>query len=178
VQDFNEKEFRRTLGRFATGITVITTRGENGRPEGLTANSFNALSLKPPLILWSLSLDAISRPAFLACSHFAVNVLSADQRHLSHRFATRANDKFANLQWSEGLGGVPILDGCIALFECTNAARHDAGDHTVFFGRVERFRRWQGDPLLYYAGNYAHLVAYAEGEGDLTADGGDTDLPL
>ena len=149
---------RTALGRFATGVTVVTTRGDDGRAEGLTANSFASVSLDPPLVLWSLRTSAPSLPGFLGAGWFAVHVLGADQHHLSHRFAAPAADKFAGLACGTGLGACPLLDGCIARFECRTETTVEAGDHVIFIGRVQRLTHRDGRPLLFHGGAY-HAVA-------------------
>ncbi len=145
---------RVALGQYATGVAVVTTVGGDGRPAGLTVNSFASVSLDPPLVLWSLGRNSACLPAFKACSHFAVNVLAADQVELSNRFAAAALDRFAHLQWQPGLGGVPLLAGCCARFECSSEARHAGGDHLIFVGRVERFDREERPPLVFHGGRY------------------------
>lgn len=149
------RQLRNALGRFATGVTVITTCVE-GKREGLTANSFSALSLDPPLVLWSIVRRSASLPAFLASRNFAVNVLGADQRELSHRFATPAPDKFQALAGVEaGIGETPLLPGALASFECETERTEDGGDHVLFIGRVRRIRYGDGDPLIFSGGRYA-----------------------
>lgn len=145
---------RNALGQYATGVAVVTTLDAEGRPTGLTVNSFASVSLDPPLVLWSLALTSACIPAFENCSHFAVNVLTADQVALSNRFATNGIDKFAGVEWSAGLGGAPVLAGVGAVFECRNQARHPGGDHTIFIGRVERFAHGEVAPLVFHAGRY------------------------
>ncbi|MEC5384738.1 flavin reductase family protein [Uliginosibacterium sp. H3] len=157
-QSFDTKAFRRALGMFATGITVMTTRAADGSPVGLTVNSFNAVSLTPPMIVWSLSRHLSQRDAFEPCRHYAVNVLSADQVELSRLFAGKATDKFSTLEWDEGIDGVPLLRGCCAHFEVRNEIRHDGGDHLVFLSEVLRFERFERDPLLYFSGHYRHMA--------------------
>lgn len=143
---------------FATGITVLTTRAADGSPVGLTVNSFNAVSLTPPLIVWSLSRHLAQRPAFEQCEHYAVNVLAADQEDLSRLFASKAPDRFAELKWDEGVDGVPLLLDCCAHFEVRNGVRHEGGDHLVFLSEVVRFQRFERDPLLYFSGAYRHMA--------------------
>ena len=104
------RELRNALGRFATGITVITTATNDGKKEALTANSFSALSLDPPLVLWSLVNEAPSREGFLAAGRFVINVLGSHQRNVSNQFATTSDDKFEHIDWHPGLGGCPVLD--------------------------------------------------------------------
>lgn len=152
--------FRRALGRFVTGVTVVTTRDAEGRPIGLTANSFNSVSLDPPLVLWSLARRSANLAAFEAASHFAVNILADDQTALSERFARPSEDRFAGLDWTEGLGGAPVLAGCAATFECRTESRHEGGDHVIFLGRVERFDHAERVPLAFHGGRYATTAHY------------------
>lgn len=152
---FDAGEFRRALGSFATGVTVITARSTDGRPVGLTANSFNSVSLDPPLVLWSLAKNALSRPAFEAATHWAVHVLAADQEALSARFARRGDDKFADLPLTNGIGSAPLLENCAARFQCRTAFRYDGGDHVIFVGEVLDFERRETAPLVFHAGRYA-----------------------
>ena len=156
---FELRAFRTALGRFATGITVITTQTAQGKREGLTANSFGALSLEPPLVLWSLTRKAPSLASFQASPHFAVNVLAAHQRSLSNHFARPAPDKFESIECPPGLGGCPTLPDCLALFECRLERTVEAGDHVVFIGRVERFGWREGDPLVFSCGHYCITAA-------------------
>lgn len=149
---------RAALGRFATGVTLITCLDAAGARVGLTANSFSSLSLEPALVLWSLRKQSHSLPAFAAARHFAVNVLAESQLALSQRFASPAvADRFAEGDWSEGLGGAPVLAGATAVFECAAEARHDAGDHWLFIGRVLRLAEQPLPPLLYHGGQYRAL---------------------
>jgi flavin reductase (DIM6/NTAB) family NADH-FMN oxidoreductase RutF len=146
------RHLRNALGRFATGVTVITTRTIDGKREGLTANSFTAVSLDPPLVSWSLKRLAPSFDSFLASKHFAVNILTADQRELCRHFATPSHDKFANIVFEEGLHGAPILPGCLASFECRTENTFEGGDHMIFIGRVDRAVYREGEPLIFSAG--------------------------
>jgi len=140
---------------FATGVTVVTARGANGAPVGLTANSFNSVSLNPPLVLWSLSRSAGSMPAFERGSHYAINILAAEQHALAERFASKAVDRFADVAFSEGAGGAPILEGAAAVFECFNRSRYEEGDHVIFVGEVERCSwRAGATPLIFHGGRY------------------------
>ncbi len=150
----DSRTFRDALGLFATGITIVTTRGPHGEPVGLTVNSFNSVSLDPPLVLWSLMLGSPSEAAFRDCSHYAIHVLADHQQALSTRFAGSREQRFAGLKTSDGLGGAPLIDGCLARFECRNDIRYAGGDHLIFVGRVERLERSAGDPLLYFGGAY------------------------
>lgn len=140
---------------FATGVTIVTARTADGQLIGLTANSFNSVSLDPPLVLWSLSRAAASLPVFSAGSHYAVNILASDQRPLAERFAMRVADRFTNVAFDEGAGGAPLLHGAAATFECFNRSRYEEGDHVIFVGEVERCGwRAGASPLLFHGGRY------------------------
>jgi 3-hydroxy-9,10-secoandrosta-1,3,5(10)-triene-9,17-dione monooxygenase reductase component len=151
-------EFRRALGSFATGVTIITTRDASGEPVGLTVNSFSSVSLNPPLVLWSLANNALSLPAFRDNGHWAVHVLASDQEALSGRFARRGEDKFNGLDCDEGAGGVPLLKGCMARFQCRTATQYEGGDHLIFIGEVLSFDRSETPPLVFHGGRYAHAT--------------------
>lgn len=148
---------RAALGRFATGVTIITCRGADGAPVGLTANSFASLSLDPPLVLWSLRQASGSLAAFQAAAHFAVNVLAETQVDLSRRFASASTDKFGDGVWAEGHGGAPVLTGCAAVFECRTESCQPVGDHVLFIGRVLRLADLAVAPLLFQGGHYRML---------------------
>lgn len=152
-----KSELRVALGRFATGVTIVTCRDAAGSAVGLTCNSFNALSLEPPLVLWSLRRASPSLAAFTGAGHFAVNVLAEDQIELSRRFASPAADKFADGVWHDGAGGAPLLVGAAAVFECAREAHQDAGDHVLFIGRVLRLADAALPPLVFHGGRY-HLL--------------------
>jgi flavin reductase (DIM6/NTAB) family NADH-FMN oxidoreductase RutF len=152
---FSPQDFRSALGMFATGVTVITGRDADGRLVGLTANSFNSVSLSPPLVLWSLSRSAGSMPTFAKGSHYAVNILAAEQRPIAERFASKDIDRFAGVPFREGAGGAPVLEGVAASFECFNRSRYEEGDHVIFVGEVEHCQRRDGAlPLIYHGGRY------------------------
>ena len=157
LSEFDTLAFRRALGMFATGITVVTALDHEGKPIGLTINSFSSISLTPPIVAWSLARHLPLLPDFERCERYAINVLASHQQPLSKRFASRANDKFDELEITEGLGGVPLLPGCLAWFECHNGIRYDGGDHLIFLGQVERFRQGEGEALIYYGGRYRYL---------------------
>ncbi len=140
---------------FATGVTIVTARTEQGRFVGLTANSFNSVSLSPPLVLWSLARSAGSMSAFSTGSHYAINILSADQQDLAKRFAAREGDRFSGLQFTLGAGGAPLIEGAAATFECFNRSRYEEGDHVIFVGEVERCAHRPGaSPLLFHGGKF------------------------
>jgi flavin reductase (DIM6/NTAB) family NADH-FMN oxidoreductase RutF len=152
---FSAPEFRAALGMFATGVTIVTARAADGKIIGLTANSFNSVSLTPPLVLWSLSRAAASMAVFSAGSHYAINVLASDQKELAERFASRGADRWAGVTFDTGTGGAPLLHGAAASFECFNRSRYEEGDHVIFVGEVERCTRRDGaSPLLFHGGRY------------------------
>ncbi|MCF8211489.1 MAG: flavin reductase family protein [Rhodoferax sp.] len=153
--NFSTTEFRNALGMFATGVTIVTACSSQGEKVGLTANSFNSVSLAPPLVLWSLSRFAGSMAAFSTGSHYAINILSADQQDLARQFAAKDIDRFAGVTYTRGSGGAPILDGAVASFECFNRSQYEEGDHVIFVGEVERFSHRSGaSPLLFHGGKY------------------------
>lgn len=152
---FSPAEFREALGMFATGVTVVTARSIQGHYVGLTANSFNSVSLTPPLVLWSLARSAGSMAAFSAGSHYAINILSADQQDLAKQFAAREGDRFAGVRFETGSGGAPLIEGAAATFECFNRSRYEEGDHVIFVGEVERcWHRPGASPLLFHGGKF------------------------
>jgi flavin reductase (DIM6/NTAB) family NADH-FMN oxidoreductase RutF len=155
--ELGQDELRQALGRFVTGVTIVTCRDAAGAPVGLTANSFNALSLDPPLVLWSLRQSSGSIAAFTQASHFAINVLAADQIDLSRRFARTSQAKFDDGQWVDGYGGSPVLAGCVAVFECRRHSHQAAGDHVLFIGEVQRIAGSSDTPLVYHVGHYRTL---------------------
>jgi len=155
-----DKEFRRTLGSFATGVTVITTRDAGGAVTGITINSFSSLSLQPPMVLWSLGVERSRAETFQSCKAYAINVLADDQEPLSRRFSQRSSeDQFAGVAYSTGLGGVPLLKGCCAWLEVRNTSQHRHGDHVLFVGVVERLQYAAAHPLIFHLGRYRRLVA-------------------
>jgi flavin reductase (DIM6/NTAB) family NADH-FMN oxidoreductase RutF len=152
---FSAQEFRTALGMFATGVTIVTARAADGSLVGLTANSFNSVSLAPPLVLWSLSRAAASLSAFSNGSHYAINVLAADQKALAERFALRGADRWSGVAFGDGIGGAPLLHGAAATFECFNRSRYEEGDHVIFVGEVERCSHRSGaSPLLFHGGRF------------------------
>jgi flavin reductase (DIM6/NTAB) family NADH-FMN oxidoreductase RutF len=159
TEDFDCRAFRDTLGCFATGVTVITALNPDGMPVGLTISSFNSVSLDPPLILWSLSADSPSLEAFRGATHYAVNVLSADQQEISDNFAARTGDRFAGVALRRSSRGLPLIDGCCAYFECANELQYPGGDHLIFVGRVEHFVQGEAtSPLVFHGGRYRELL--------------------
>lgn len=153
--EFSAREFRAALGMFATGVTIVTTRLEDGTPLGMTVNSFNSVSLNPPLVLWSLSRTASALAAFQGCSHYAVNVLGVAQQPLAERFASRVADRWVGVETVSGAGGAPLLTGAIATFECVNRSRYEEGDHVIFVGEVTRCTHLpDAAPLLFHGGRF------------------------
>ena len=139
-------------------MTIVTTRNAAGEDIGLTANSFNSVSLDPPMVLWSLARKSLSLPAFLESGYFGVHVLAADQEDLSVTFATRGADKFADLKVARGAGGIPLIPGCSALFQCKTAFNYEGGDHVIFVGEVHEFEHFNRPPLVFHSGRYAVAV--------------------
>lgn len=152
---FDTHAFRNALGTFTTGVTIITARGADGTPVGITANSFNSVSLDPPLVLWSLAKNANSLPVFEASGHWNVHVLSVDQEPLSNRFASRGEDKFADTALDSGVTEAPLLHDCTARFQCRTVFTHDGGDHVIFVGEVLAFDQSELPPLVFQSGQYA-----------------------
>jgi len=151
------RQFRDTLGQFATGVTAMTTLAPSGEKVGITVNSFNSLSLDPPLILWSISCTTPSFTCFQVGNPFAVNVLSWDQQALAMQFSRAADDKFKGVEVSDGLGGVPMIAGCVAYLECLTDARYPGGDHDIIVGRVRRIYNTGKAPLLFHGGMFHKL---------------------
>ena len=152
---FSQREFRASLAMFATGVTIVTARTAGGELLGLTANSFNSVSLSPPLVLWSLSQAASTLPALSQGSHYAINILAADQKELAERFASKQGDRWQDVAFTDGISGAPLLTGAAASFECFNRSRYEEGDHVIFVGEVEHCSRQEGaSPLLYHGGKF------------------------
>ncbi len=164
------RSFRDALGSFVTGVTIVTTRDENGRPFGLTANSFNSVSLDPPMVLWSLSLRSGSLPVFRDAEVWAVHVLAADQQAMSDRFARPGDDKFAGLDPADGPEGAPAIDGYAARFGCRARFEYEGGDHAIFLGEVVDFEQRDAAPLIYHGGRYGRVMRAPSGE-DLEREG-------
>ncbi len=157
-QIFDSARFRRALGAFATGVTVITTVDTSGNDVGVTANSFNSVSLSPPLVLWSLARTSTIFNAFVAASHFAIHILASEQDSLAMRFAQKGLDRFGGLTLGRGAGGVALLEDCAARFECRTAAQYAGGDHVIFLGEVLNFESHAHEPLLFKRGRFALAV--------------------
>jgi flavin reductase (DIM6/NTAB) family NADH-FMN oxidoreductase RutF len=156
-QAFDSRQLRNALGRFTTGVTIITCVDGAGAFVGLTANSFNSLSLDPPLVLWSLREPSLSLEAFLSAPRFAVNVLAEAQVDLSRRFASVTENRFAEGAWALGEHGAPVLAGCAAVFECSTVSQQVIGDHRLFIGHVLACSESALPPLVFQAGHYRLL---------------------
>ena len=167
---FDPQDFRDALGSFVTGVTIVTARDEAGRPYGLTANSFNSVSLDPPMVLWSLSLRSGSLPVFRDADNWAVHVLAADQQAMSDRFARPGDGKFAGVEDVDGPEGAPLLAGYAARFGCRARFEYEGGDHAIFLGEVVDFDRREADPLIYHGGRYGRVMRAPTGE-DLEREG-------
>ncbi|WP_273522038.1 flavin reductase family protein [Rhodosalinus sediminis] len=153
-----ERALRDALGRFGTGVTVVTCATPTG-PLGITANSFASVSLDPPLVLWSPARNSGRFPFYAAARHFAIHVMGAEQFEVCRGFA-RSGDAFDGLAWHANAEGVPVIDGCLARFECEKTSEHDGGDHLIVVARVLRAEAREGAPLLFYGGRYG---GFAEG---------------
>ena len=161
----DDRLFRKALGCFATGITVVTSRAADGSPVGLTVNAFSSLSLDPPLVLVCLDKRSGCLASIESSGFFAVHVLREGQRELSMTFASKQPDKFAGIALESGTSGAPIIPDCLAVFDCKTEQVLEGGDHLIFIGRVLNLEHSEaGQPLIYYRGSYNHL-------------GGDTSLP-
>jgi flavin reductase (DIM6/NTAB) family NADH-FMN oxidoreductase RutF len=149
-------DLRQALGKFATGVTVVTCHGAKG-PCGITANSFSSVSLEPPLVLWNIAKVSNSLRAYLDAEHFAINVLGDEQRAASHHFAQSDHTRFNGIVYESSEHGVPLLPESVACFECRTHQVHDCGDHYIIIGEVEKFRSNAGQPLLFYSGDYVQI---------------------
>ena len=148
-------EFRNALGAFATGVTVVTTNCNEVGRIGLTANSFNSVSLDPPMVLWSLAKTSNALAFFTDAGRFCVNILAADQVSISNHFASKSLDKFATVSYQNGVLDTPVIDGCSASFECKTVFTYEGGDHLIFVGQVVNFINSDKKALLYHGGRYA-----------------------
>ena len=152
------RDFRNALGTYATGVTIITAVDGAGNPCGLTCNSFASVSLNPPLVLWSLLIYSRTMTVFQNASHFAVNVLGVSQQSLAAKFAMPSSRKFEGVDWTPGLGGVPLLAGSVASFQCRTADRYYGGDHVIFLGAVEAYSYNRNEALLFARSGYGRFV--------------------
>lgn len=160
-----DRQFRRALGEFATGVAIVTAVGRDGELIGMTMSSFNSVSLEPPLVLFSVDRRAHSLPPMLAARGFAINVLARDQEHLSNQFARALSDKWAAVRISVGHAQAPLIAGALAHFECEPYAHHDGGDHVIFVAHVLRHAiHGEAAPLIFFRGRYRDLRDETERE--------------
>src|ERR1044072_7798286 len=152
------RDFRNALGTYATGVTIITAVAADGKPYGLTCNSFASVSLNPPLVLWSLGMFSQGLSIFQNASHFTVNVLGASQQALASQFAKSSGDKFAGVEWTPGLGNAPVLADSVANFQCRAANRYYGGDHIIFLGAVEAYAYDGQERPLFARGGFVRFV--------------------
>ena len=158
IEKIDPTAFRTALGQFPTGVTIITTLDDQGNRIGVTASSFNTVSLDPPLVLWSIDKAAYGYDSFVNCKHFAIHVLSAEQAELSDLFAQTGADKFDQIQCTTGRAKLPILPEFAACFECDIEHRYAGGDHTILVGRVKAFKSHDAEPLLFHRGRYGEIA--------------------
>jgi len=167
--------FRRALGQFAAGVTLVATRDADGRPRGLTVTSFCSVSLHPPLVLVCIDKRADAHPVIAASGTFGVSVLSEAQERLSRHFAARGERRFSGVELLAGKSGVPLLPGALAHLECRVVATHPGGDHSIFVARVTRLAVQPGRPLLHHASAYHRLPRAAGSPGRYKASAGTRD---
>src|SRR5579872_6639811 len=152
------RDFRNALGTYATGVTIVTAMGGDGKPYGLTCNSFASVSINPPLVLWSLGMFSQALAVFQNASYFAVNVLGISQRQLAAKFAKASPNKFDGVKWKPGLGKAPLIIDSVAHFQCRAANRYYGGDHVIFLGAVEAYTYNGKEPLLFARGGYGRFL--------------------
>ncbi|MFJ6748345.1 flavin reductase family protein [Streptomyces sp. NPDC091266] len=162
---FRPEEFRKALGRFATGVVVLTALpASGGPPAGLAVNSFTSVSLEPPLVLFCVGHHSTSWPRIRDAGRFHVHILAENQRRISARFATSRADKFSGVDWTLAENGIPVIDGVLGLLECTVVSEQTAGDHDVVIARVHHLEaRGDGGPLLFHRGGYGRYTALEPG---------------
>jgi flavin reductase (DIM6/NTAB) family NADH-FMN oxidoreductase RutF len=155
---WDKRDLRTALGSFGTGVTVVTSGNLQSRLVGVTANSFSSVSLEPPIVLWSLVSSSPSLEVFDATGRFVINVLALEQMNLSKQFSKTLEDKFAGVEYTEGLGDLPVIQNCVATFECKTIQRTVVGDHVLFLGQVENYIYENRTPLLFCQGNYMQVA--------------------
>lgn len=159
TQDDPIRRLRDAFGTVPTGVTVVTLCDDKGRATGITVGSFSSLSLEPALVMFSIGSHQVSCRWFERCTHFNVNVLSADQEALAFQFAKPLKDKFAGVDWREDQNGIPVIDGTLATFSCRKWDIMEAGDHLIIVGEVEEFRSRAGEPLVFHGGQMRQLAS-------------------
>ena len=155
MSSINSVTLREALSRFATGVTIVTTADADGAPVGMTASSFNSVSIDPPLVLWSVTKTALSAPVFRQAAHYSIHVLAAEQMALSNRFAKSGVDKFADLNFDKGSNGIPHLPGVLTRFDCKTWSVYEGGDHWIIVGEVLNMVSKKGEGLVFSGGSYA-----------------------
>ena len=153
------RDFRNALGTYGTGVTIVTAMSADGKPYGVTCNSFASVSLNPPLVLWSLGMFSQGLSIFQNASHFAVNVLDVSQQKLALRFSKSSGEKFAGVEWKPGLGNAPVIAGSVAQFQCRAVNRYYGGDHIIFLGAVEAYAHTKQEPLLFSRCGFGRFIA-------------------
>jgi len=153
----DKNELRRVMGHFATGVAIITTRSENGKLHGLTANAVTSVSLVPPLVLVCVDKGAESYPCFEQSRVFTVNILANDQEELSRRFAISGGDKFRGVSYALGANGAPLIHGALGHLQCRVTAAYEGGDHTIYLGEVQEVEASEAMPLLFFRGSYRRI---------------------
>ena len=151
-------EFRSALGRFASGVTIFTTRCDDNQPRGITVSAFSSVSLEPPLVLVCIDKRASVHDYLQEGRHFAVNILADDQEVISRRFASKDENRFQGIGYKDGLTGAPLIDGALAHIECRIQHAYPGGDHTIVVGEVESVKIGEGKPLAYFRGGYVQLA--------------------
>ena len=151
---FDSRDFKTAMGRFLTGVTVVSCLDKAGKPCGLTVNSFASVSLEPPLVLWSLIKGSSLHEAFIEADSYAIAILAAEQKDICYRFASDADDRFDTISWRKGTLGLPIINDCLSVLECKDYAQYDGGDHIIFVGEVMAIHNHteQLKPLSYFSG--------------------------
>lgn len=152
-------EMRSAMGKFLTGVTIVTITLADGTPYGLTVNSFNSVSLDPPLVLWSLDNRNGNLKAFRDADGFVVNIMASDQADLCGRFASQTPNRFDGVAWEKGVTGHPVLNGCLASFDCRHWTEYEGGDHTIFIGEVITIKQEEGSPAAYFSGKLGHYTS-------------------
>ncbi len=168
----NLRQLRHAFGSFATGVTVVTTLNEDGRPIGFTANSFTSVSMDPPLLLVCLAKSSSNIRNFTLAKRFAVNILSETQKNISNRFASRQQDRFVETPWREGIEGTPLIDDAVAWFDCASDNVVDAGDHIILIGQITDFGQSDQRPLAYLRGHYLDLGLAEDAADSVSHHGG------
>ncbi len=151
------KQLRQGLGRFATGVTVVTCSDAAGTPYGITANSFSSVSLEPPLVLWNIAKTSNSLQAYLSAKHYAIHVLTADQQSIANNFAQSDHSRFENVDYTFSEDGVPLLSDVLARFDCRTADIIEGGDHHIIIGEILNYLYEDGDPLLFFGSEYRRV---------------------